>query len=85
MYLQRNMWTRRSMPRGEVSPPPANIGKTIFAGGVIVAAGLSALYLNMLRNKHKQERDGTNPICMFLLYHIMFRLSTNATMQTNRL
>lgn len=41
MYLQRNMWTRRSMPRGEVSPPPANIGKVCFNRWVLVMSAES--------------------------------------------
>ena len=27
--------------------------------------------MSLLRNKHKQEQDGTNPICMFFLQHII--------------
>ncbi|KXN89347.1 hypothetical protein AN958_05845 [Leucoagaricus sp. SymC.cos] len=43
--------------------------QTFLAGGAIVLAGLSGFYVNMLRNKHKQERDGTNPIYEQVISH----------------
>ncbi|KAJ3567285.1 hypothetical protein NP233_g6463 [Leucocoprinus birnbaumii] len=64
------MWSGRFTPKGEVPPPPQNIGKTIVVGSAIVAAGLSGFYINMLRNKHKQEREGTNPTYEQVIAHV---------------
>jgi len=49
----------------------------------MVAVLLGGSYMSLLRNKHKQERDGTNPICMFFLHHIIVFGSIKAMVQMN--
>ncbi len=52
-------------------------------GGVVVLAGLSSLYLTMLRSKRKQEQNGTNPLCALLLC-LFVSCSSHHIMQMNK-
>ncbi|KAF9557633.1 hypothetical protein CPC08DRAFT_44625 [Agrocybe pediades] len=47
---------------GRVPPmPSAGYGKAFLVGGSAVLAGLSGVWMMMLRNKKRQELTGTNP------------------------
>ncbi|KAF9450313.1 hypothetical protein P691DRAFT_665621 [Macrolepiota fuliginosa MF-IS2] len=63
------MWSSRFTPKGVMSPPPPNIGKTFFLGGVLVLGGLTTLYVSMLRSKRKQVHARTNPSYEQVLTH----------------
>ncbi|TFK38086.1 hypothetical protein BDQ12DRAFT_666312 [Crucibulum laeve] len=59
-----------SRGHGAIPPPPHGYGKTFLIGGTLVAAGLSAVWLSMVRSKQNQERTGTNPSYEQLLAHV---------------